>query len=97
MKFIDLSSMIEQSPRDVPAFLRTNITYRFHAEGAAQAQALLKVPATVFRNNEGWATETINLGTHDSTHIDAPWHCNSEFRGMRRFGQGSGYCLVESR
>ena len=51
---------------------------------AAQAQAILKIPPEVFRNREGWATETITrLGTHDSTHVDAPWHYNSTIRGER--------------
>jgi kynurenine formamidase len=82
MKFIDLSATISQSPETVPPFLRTNINYNSHADGAKQAQAILKVPETAFRNNEGWATETItNLGTHDSTHIDAPWHYNSIIQG----------------
>lgn len=81
MKFFDLSATIAQSPETVPPFLRTNITYNSHADGAKQAQAILKVPETVFRDNEGWATETItNLGTHDSTHIDAPWHYNSKIQ-----------------
>ncbi len=84
MQFIDLSASIAPSPEGVPPYLRTDIAYQSHAVGAAQAQALLKVPASVFRNNEGWATETItNLGTHDSTHIDAPWHYNSQIQGQR--------------
>lgn len=84
MKFIDLSATIAQSPESVPPFLKTNITYNSHADGAKQAQAILKVPGTVFRDNEGWATETITtLGTHDSTHIDAPWHYNSVIQGEK--------------
>jgi kynurenine formamidase len=82
MQFVDLSSTIANSPEGTPPYLRTEIAYSAHAEGAAQAQALLKVPPTVFRHSEGWATETIkNLGTHDSTHIDAPWHYNSQIQG----------------
>jgi len=84
MKLVDLSTLIAPSPESVPAYLRTEIAYNTHAQGAAQAQAILKVPASVFRHGEGWATETItNLGTHDSTHIDAPWHYNSEIQGQR--------------
>jgi kynurenine formamidase len=84
MKLVDLSALIAPSPESVPAYLRTEIAYHTHADGAAQAQAILKVPVSVFRQSEGWATETIkNLGTHDSTHIDAPWHYNSEIQGQR--------------
>ena len=84
MPFIDLSAPIAPSPPDTPPFLRIDIQYHDHAQGAAQAQALLHVPPTVFRNQEGWATETITrLGTHDSTHVDAPWHYNSTIQGQK--------------
>jgi kynurenine formamidase len=84
MKCIDLSATIANSPEAVPTFLRTEVQYHSHADGAAQATAILKVPATAFRHQEGWATETITrLGTHDSTHVDAPWHYNSTIQGER--------------
>ncbi len=81
-RFVDLSAPIAPSPPETPPFLRIEIAYHDHQAGAAQAQALLKVPPTVFRNQEGWATETITrLGTHDTTHIDAPYHYNSTIQG----------------
>jgi len=47
-------------------------------------KALLQLPANLLRDGEGWATETITkLGTHDSTHVDAPWHYNSTIDGKR--------------
>lgn len=80
---IDLSALISASPPDSQAFDAINITYSDHAEGAAQAQALLNVPAGAFRNSEGWATEEITrLGTHSTTHVDAPWHFNSTIAGQ---------------
>lgn len=83
MRFVDLSAPIVNSSPAVPPFLRTEIAFSSHAEGAAQAQAILKVPPSVFRNSEGWATETITrLGTHDSTHVDAPYHYNSVIQGQ---------------
>ena len=40
------------------------------------------VPPKLLRDGEGWATEeTGRLGTHNSTHVDAPWHYNSHIRG----------------
>jgi kynurenine formamidase len=84
MKLIDLSAMIEPSPEGVPEFLRTDIAYHSHAEGAAGVEAILKVPASLLRNGEGWATETImNMSTHSTTHVDAPWHYNSQIQGKR--------------
>jgi kynurenine formamidase len=82
MPIIDLSTTIAQSPEGTLEFLKTEITYHGHAEGAAQAKGLLQLPAHLLHNGEGWATETITrLGTHDSTHVDAPWHYNSTIQG----------------
>lgn len=84
MRIVDLSTLIVQSPEGTPPFERTDIAYAPHAAGAAQAQAILKVPPTVFRHDEGWATEEFTkFGTHNSTHVDAPWHYNSEIGGQR--------------
>jgi len=82
MTIVDMSAEIAPSPEWTPAVFRTEIEYSDHAAGAAQAEALLHVRPDLFRNGEGWATETITrLGTHDSTHVDAPWHYNSRLRG----------------
>ncbi len=84
MRCIDLSTLVSNSPADTPDFLKSEITYSDHAEGAAQATAILGIKPELFRNSEGWATETITkLGTHDSTHVDAPWHYNSEIQGKK--------------
>jgi len=84
MKFVDLSALIEQGPKEGPEFLRTDIVYHSHAQGAAGVEAILKVPASLLRHGEGWATETItHMSTHSVTHIDAPWHYNSRIQGER--------------
>ncbi len=83
MRIIDLSTAIEPSPEGTPPFIRTDLVYHDHAHGAGQIEALLKVPAALLRNGEGWATEEFTrFGTHDSTHIDAPWHYNSQIQGQ---------------
>ncbi len=84
MRLVDLSATIRPSPPQAPPFLRTDIAYNDHTAGAAQIQALLKVPAQLLRDGEGWATEEFTrFGTHDSTHVDAPWHYNSRIGGER--------------
>jgi kynurenine formamidase len=84
MRFVDLSAPIAPSPPETPDALRTDIEYQDHAAGAAQIEALLGVPARLLRDGEGWATETFtNLGTHNATHVDAPWHYNSTIGGER--------------
>ena len=45
-------------------------------------ESLLGVPASLLRDGEGWAVETFTrFGTHNSTHVDAPWHYNSRIGG----------------
>jgi kynurenine formamidase len=84
VRLIDLSVPIVQSPPETPEPLRTDIEFSGHAEGAAQVEALFRVPKRLLRDGEGWATETFtNLGTHNSTHLDAPWHYNSTIAGER--------------
>ena len=83
MPLIDLSATIVHSPPQVPEVVRTDLLYHDHAQGAAQIQAILKVPPSLLRNGEGWATETFTrFGTHDSTHVDAPYHYNSTIQGQ---------------
>jgi kynurenine formamidase len=84
MRFVDLSAPIAPSPPELPDVLRTDIVFQDHADGAKQIEALLGVPARLLRDEEGWATETFtNFGTHNSTHVDAPWHYNSTIAGTR--------------
>jgi kynurenine formamidase len=84
VRFVDLSAPIEPSPPDTPEPLRTEIAYSDHAAGAAAVEALFGVPARLLRDGEGWATEDfLRLGTHNSTHVDAPRHYNSQVAGER--------------
>jgi kynurenine formamidase len=84
VRFVDLSAPIEPSPPDTPEPLRTEIAYSDHAAGAAAVEALFGVPSRLLRDGEGWATEDfLRLGTHNSTHVDAPWHYNSTVAGER--------------
>ncbi|HEV7462020.1 MAG TPA: cyclase family protein, partial [Solirubrobacteraceae bacterium] len=84
MPIVDLSAPIEPSPSELPDLLRTDIIFTDHAQGARDVEALLGVPARLLRDGEGWAVEEFTrFGTHNSTHVDAPWHYNSTIRGER--------------
>jgi kynurenine formamidase len=84
MRIVDLSVSIGPSPKGTPPLIRTEIAYADHAAGAATIQSLFGVPASLLRDGEGWAVETFTrFGTHDSTHVDAPWHYNSHIQGQR--------------
>jgi kynurenine formamidase len=83
-RIVDLSAPIVASPPETPEALRTEIELRDHARGAKDIEALLGVPPHLLRDGEGWAVEEFTrLGTHNTTHVDAPWHYNSTIRGER--------------
>jgi kynurenine formamidase len=84
MRLVDLSVPIESTAEGAPAMLRTDIDHLDHRAGAAEIEALFGVPSRLLRNGEGWARETITwLGTHGTTHVDAPYHYNSRVQGQR--------------
>jgi kynurenine formamidase len=79
---IDLSVPIQASHPDVPAFQRISIEFSDNKQGLQEVKKLFGIGPELLRNGEGWAVETItNLGTHSSTHLDAPYHYNSEIDG----------------
>ncbi len=82
MPIVDLSVPIVPSPASAPDLLRTEIEFADHGAGAAQIEAMFGVGRELLRNGEGWALETFTrLGTHNSTHVDAPYHYNSTIAG----------------
>lgn len=83
-RFVDLSAPIVASPAETPDLLRTEVEFSGHAEGAAAIKAMFGVGAELLRDGEGWSVDTFTrLGTHNSTHVDAPWHYNSTIGGER--------------
>jgi len=79
---IDLSAPIRQDPAEWPDVLRTDIEYESHAQGAKAIEEIFGVKPELLRDREGWTTETfLRFGTHNSTHVDAPWHYNSTIGG----------------
>jgi kynurenine formamidase len=82
-RFVDLSAPITPSPAELPDILRTDIEYSDHAEGAQAIETMLGVGPELLRDGEGWAVDTFTrLGTHNSTHVDAPYHYNSTIGGQ---------------
>jgi kynurenine formamidase len=84
MQIVDLATTIAPSPEGTLPLVRTDMQYVSHAQGADQIQAMFQVPRTLLRNGEGWTIEVFTrFSTHDSTHVDAPYHYNSEIQGAR--------------
>jgi kynurenine formamidase len=84
VRLVDLTAPIVASPPELPEILRTEIEFEDHAAGAKAIETLFGVRAELLRDGEGWAVETLTrLGTHNATHVDAPWHYNSTIGGER--------------
>ncbi len=84
MPLVDLSAPIIQDPADWPDLIRTDVEFEDHAAGARAIQTVFGVAPELLRDGEGWAVDAFTrLGTHSSTHVDAPWHYNSRIRGER--------------
>ncbi len=82
MEIIDLSVAIVPSPLGTPDLLRTEIEFSDHVAGARAIGEMFGVGPELLRDGEGWAVETFTrLGTHNSTHVDAPYHYNSTIGG----------------
>jgi kynurenine formamidase len=83
-RIVDLSAPIVASPPETPEPLRTEISFGDHAAGARAIEAMFGVAPELLRDGEGWAVEEFTrLGTHNTTHVDAPWHYNSTVAGER--------------
>ena len=80
-RVVDLTAPLDNSAPGTPDFLADRVEYFDHAAGAAEIGAMFGLPATLLRDGEGWARETITVGTHNATHVDAPYHYNSVIQG----------------
>src|SRR5262249_6039115 len=79
---VDLSVPIRPDPPEYPDVLRTEIEFESHVQGAEAIRTLFGVEPELLRDGEGWTTETfLRFGTHNSTHVDAPWPYNSTIQG----------------
>lgn len=82
-RYIDLSAPLVPTPEGLPPLLAVEVEASSHGEGAEAISTLLGVGPELLRDGEGWAVERIALGTHNTTHVDAPWHYNSTIQGSR--------------
>jgi kynurenine formamidase len=77
-RFIDLSIAIENEVPSDPKGFGPKVVYYKHADTVAQMAAYFPgLEPQDLPDSEGWAVETVNLSTHNGTHMDAPWHFHS--------------------
>jgi kynurenine formamidase len=73
VKVIDLSKPVRFNRHD-PFFMRVKVRHKPHWMAKALVR-MLGLPFRLFpRDFAGWADDTISMGVHATTHIDAPWH-----------------------
>jgi kynurenine formamidase len=84
-RIVDLSITLEAGlPSDPPGMI-PEIEYRAHGEGAIQMQSFFPgLEPAHLPGGLGWATETVTLGTHSGTHLDAPYHYHPTQDGGKR-------------
>ena len=68
MRIIDLSAPIAPSPPDAAPFERVELKYTSHAEGAAQAQAMLCVPPASAAKRRGLGGRGVHEAGHPQRH-----------------------------
>lgn len=80
-QIVDLSHVIRPDPPDLPDFLRSDVSYQSHQEGAAEFEQMLQIDRRLLLREEGPAGERLSIGTHSVTHLDSPYHYNSTIQG----------------
>ncbi|HXF29471.1 MAG TPA: cyclase family protein [Chlamydiales bacterium] len=74
-KIIDLSIPLENNAFSDPVSMLPRISYTNHKESVAQmAHFFPGLSQQDLPDGEAWATEHVELSTHNGTHLDAPYH-----------------------
>jgi kynurenine formamidase len=77
-RFIDLSIYLENDVVSDPQFMRPKIKYIRHKESFADMAAFFPgLTPEDMPDGEAWSIESIQLWTHNGTHLDAPYHFHS--------------------
>ncbi len=77
-RLVDLSVALEAGIASDPPFMLPEITYHDHRSTVAQMAGFFPgLDASDLPGGEGWAVETLEISTHNGTHLDAPYHHHS--------------------
>jgi hypothetical protein len=76
--FVDLSIYLENDVMSDPPAFAPHIDYVTHENSAEQIASFFPgLRKGDLPDGEGWAVETVQLSTHNGTHLDAPYHFHS--------------------
>ncbi len=77
-RFVDLSIFLENDVASDPPGMEPKITYFTHENTYEQIAPFFPgLQQKDLPEGEGWAVETVQLSTHNGTHLDAPYHFHS--------------------
>ena len=77
-RYVDLSIPIESGVESDPEPFRPQVFYQTHKESVESIASFFPgLKPEHLPDGEGWAAESLQLSTHNGTHMDAPWHFHS--------------------
>ena len=84
-RFVDISIPLENGVKSDPDAFTPKITYFDHRATVEQMTGFFPgLTGAELPDGEAWAIESVNLITHNGTHLDAPYHFHSTMnRGER--------------
>lgn len=84
-RIVDLSVALEAEIASDPPPMIPVIDYIDHKQSAEQmTQFFPGLQPDQLPGGEGWAVETLQISTHNGTHLDAPYHFHSTMNGGQR-------------
>jgi len=84
-KYVDLSVALETGIVSDPEIMLPKITYMAHKDTTAQICSFFEgLTPDDLPGGEGWAIETMQIATHNGTHLDAPYHHHSTMNNGER-------------
>ncbi|MBO4226833.1 cyclase family protein [Bradyrhizobium neotropicale] len=87
MRIVDLSINIENDVASDPAFSRPKVTYYGHDDTIDRMRNFFPdLTKGNLPDGKAWAMESVELTTHNGTHLDAPYHFHPTMNHSRRPG-----------